>query len=316
MLAYLPDAVVSIGMDGVIKFCNLKFLQALRYNQLDHLVGGNIKDLLSPESRDLVFGLIQGFEETHSQLKEQREEGRAISEGGYASSDANVASDQSSPLTWGSSLECNKKDATQLPGQNHLPSCSVSSSLSRKSSLLSTDTGTTKDDSELRSKKQKTNESQERACDTISKDDKANDDVDGKNDTAYAAWVQMDRNSRDVGSNESSEDIGPCEYKPIDATGSGQPRYNIRLIGIDQSVILCEMTFSIFPPPNNEGRAELGIIDFNPKFESESAEEPQARPEQKELLLCFRRICIEDKGSSDSTLRCLREPLVNGSSKV
>ncbi len=58
ILSHLPDPVVTISVDGKIKFCNVQIEKALNYH-LEDLVGLNIEDLLVPSSRGPMRRLIQ-----------------------------------------------------------------------------------------------------------------------------------------------------------------------------------------------------------------------------------------------------------------
>lgn len=62
ILSHIPDAIIAIGLDGTIKFCNAQMTRITKYDAHD-VVGHSIKDFLLPESWRPLRKLIDDMED-------------------------------------------------------------------------------------------------------------------------------------------------------------------------------------------------------------------------------------------------------------
>jgi PAS domain-containing protein len=160
ILSYLPDPVVAIDTRGVIKFCSVQMERVLKY-KMDSMIGSSIENIIMPESRYAMQGLIRdllvtegrvtaGKNEEESQhevsngtTSDENEDTNPNGSGSSSSSNANAATEHSGqtfPM-----LEVNfNGEGKPITGKKHkiLPTKSPKglSSLTQKSSSLTTDT--------------------------------------------------------------------------------------------------------------------------------------------------------------------------------
>ena len=171
ILSYLPDPVVAIDTRGVIKFCSMQMERVLKY-KMDNMIGSNIENIITPESRNAMRGLIRNLLTTEGHVSASKNEevlqheisnGTTSDEnddtkvnGSGGSSSSNVNTDNKTSAQTFPMLEVNFNDENKpITGEKHkiLPTNSSkgSSSLKQKSSSLTADT----DNDEPRLKKVK-----------------------------------------------------------------------------------------------------------------------------------------------------------------
>ena len=137
ILSYLPDPVVTISIDGKIKFCNLQLARVLQHKIKD-LEGANIEDLIVPESRGALRRLVQelmGAVQFATEGEEETDSG-SDSNGGPSSNNVGVLSRSSHSFNF-SEVNVNKND-TISNGDNVSNSSGdpTNKNKSRKSSKL------------------------------------------------------------------------------------------------------------------------------------------------------------------------------------
>jgi hypothetical protein len=332
----MPDPVVAIGVDGIIKFCSVPMERVLKHKSED-LVGANIEDLIVPGSRCAIQRLIKDLVTAEQQVATNVEAGgqgelnndsdlnendKNSSNGlGDSSNETNAngrSSDKPFPL-----LEVNVDEEDEVGYAENISDSSgdpptkkdgksigkhkttIMSSLTEKSSSLSTETSMIDDNEQPPKKKAK----RAKVCDARSMNI---DDVMGASVTANNASAKLSSlmhqkqtlekqdSSEDSGyresyesSDEDAEDSSSISVTTVPLKKKGKkhrplaPACNVRLVRKDLTTVWCELTSSIRTRTVNDEDNELGIIDHNPKAAIDGVTEA-TEEEEKELLLCFR----------------------------
>ena len=323
ILSHIPDAVVAIGVDGTIKFCNAQMSRITKHKEHD-LVGHSIRDFLTSGSwrplrhliRDMQYAerIAAGKSWVHSDSTDSDgqtssesciidDNGTSIStrrESSYASESTNIVSSKTGKCNESGNHDRNcdtlpfKKRKTnydislsfEMDVSDVMSDSVTSNNADRKlSSLAHHPKSTPPKGNNLKRQWAMPQKDDTKECYSLMKHTRSKSSSNSNVDS-YTAESSGD-------STEDSSSLAKNSIE-VDKQSFLAPSCMVEMIRKDLLPILCRVTFSIRTRTVGDVDCNLGFTDPANKYSGE--------PSERELLLCFRPVCIDLKVRRDSLL--------------